>query len=112
MNKFEATVTARENGWDGWGHSLFHDDFCATVPTGNLRVHLDIGYELSNDNLSDDEASLVLEHYKPSTAHPPVCSRKCYLRYMTETSFYNWVTTTAKELIEFGQEKSIEGTLP
>ena len=31
---------------------------------------------------------------------------------MTETSFYNWVTTTAKELIEFGQEKSIEGTLP
>lgn len=40
MNKFEATATARENGWDGWGHSLFHDNFCATVPTGNLRVHL------------------------------------------------------------------------
>ena len=22
MNKFEATATARENGWDGWGGSM------------------------------------------------------------------------------------------
>ena len=74
MNKFEATATARENGWDGWGHSLFHDDFCATVPTGNLRVHLDIGYELSNDNLSDDEASLVLEQHTHQSAAVSVIS--------------------------------------
>ena len=111
MNKFEAKNVAAENGWSGY-FALTNDKYCVDVPTGELIVRLEIGYELSFDNGSDDEAALVLEHYKPSTAHPPVTRRECSFRYMDESSFKDWLERSANELIRIGRERSDEGTLP
>ena len=111
MNKFEAKYVAAKNGWGGY-FELTNDAYCVDVPTGKLIVHLEIGYELSFENGSDDEAALVLEHYKPSTAHPPVTRRSCSFRYMDESSFKDWLERSAKELISIGRERSAEGTLP
>ena len=109
MNKFEARNVASENGWDEWGTN---SKFCVKVPEGNLRVHIQIGYELSFDNSSDDEVSLVLEIHKPSSAHPPVASRRCCLRYMDESYFKNWLESESRELLEIGQNQSRKGELP
>lgn len=113
MNKFEAKNVARKNGWEeGLGYSLSNTEYRVEVPAGRLVVYLNIGYELSFDNDSDDDATMELQIWKPSTAHPPVTSRKCYLRYMSEERFKEWLVKTAKELLDIGQEKSKAGTLP
>ena len=111
MNKFSAKRVASKNGWEGYG-SLANDKYCVTVPTGTLIVRLEIGYELSFDNHSDDEATLVLEHCKPSTAHPPVARRACSFGSMDESRFKEWLDSNAKELIEIGLAKSKNGSLP
>ena len=113
MNKFEAKSIAFENGWrEGLGTTMRNSDYRVKVPTGELVVNLDIGYELSNDNHSDNDVTLTLEHWKPSTAHPPVVSRKGSITFMTESSFTKWLETNAKELIDIGQSKSDDGSLP
>ena len=113
MNKFEAKAIAYNNGWDkclGYA-SMKHPDFRKKIPTGELVVYLNIGYELSTDT-PENGASLVLEHWKPSTAHPPVATRDCCLTYMTESSFKEWVEKNAAALIEYGLERSSAGDLP
>ena len=103
MNKFDAKAVAVDNGWsEKAGYALFNKSYRETVPTGELEVHLDIGYELSNDNESDDEATLVVEHRMPSTAHPPLASRCVNFRRMDAKGFASWLDRTAKELIEAG----------
>lgn len=109
MNKFEARNVASETGWNGWG---MNDKFRRKVPEGELIVHIQIGYELSYDNSSDDEVSLVLEIHKPSSAHPPVASRRCCLRYMDESRFKQWLESESNELLEIGQNQSRRGELP
>lgn len=114
MNKFEAKNIAAENGWEkGLGFSwMANPEYIAEIPTGKLKVVLDIGYELSNDNESDDDATLELQHFKHSTAHPPVTKRTCSLSYMTEERFRAWIDSTAKELIKVGLAMSEKGNLP
>lgn len=113
MSKFEAKSIACENGWEETlGLSLFNPAYRVKVPTGELVVYLNIGYELSFDNSVDDDATLELQHWKPSTAHPPVSCRKCNFRYMTEARFKEWLEANARELIEVGLEQSKNGTLP
>lgn len=103
MNKFDAKAVAVDNGWsEKAGYALFNKSYRETVPTGELEVRLDIGYELSNDNESDDEATLVVEHRMPSTAHPPLASRRVNFRRMDAKGFSSWLDRTAKELIEAG----------
>lgn len=112
MNKFEAKAIARENGWaEGLGYAMKHPAFRKKIPTGELVVYLSIGYELSNDT-PEDGATLELEHWKPSTAHPPVTRSDCCLTYMTEARFKEWLENTAAGLIEYGLEQSARGTLP
>jgi hypothetical protein len=113
MNKFEAKSVALGNGWEQClGLSLTNSKYCESVPTGRLEMYLNIGYELSFDNETDDHATLELQHWKPSTAHPPVASRKCYFRHMTEDRFREWLAKTADELLEIGREQSKNGKLP
>jgi hypothetical protein len=113
MSKFEAKSIACENGWEETlGLSLYNPTYRVKVPTGDLVVYLNIGYELSFDNSVDDDATLELQHRKPSTAHPTVSCRKCNFRYMTETRFKEWLEDNARELIEVGLEHSKNGTLP
>lgn len=103
MNKFDAKAVAVDSGWsEKAGYALFNKSYRETVPTGELVVHLDIGYELSNDNESDDEATLVVEHLMPSTAHPPLASRCVNFRHMDAKVFASWLDRTANELIEAG----------
>lgn len=108
MNKFEAKSVAVDNGWtDRAGYALFNKSYRETVPTGKLEVRLDIGFELSNDNKSDDEATLVVEHRMPSTAHPPLegmtlAGMSVSLRRMTADGFASWLDRAARELIETG----------
>ena len=113
MSKFEAKSIACENGWkETLGASLQNHAYRVKVPTGELVVYLNIGYELSFDNEVDDDATLELQHWKPSTAHPPVTRSKCNFRFMTEARFKEWLDRNAKELIEYGLEQSKNGTLP
>ena len=113
MSKFEAKAIACENGWEETlGLSLRNPAYRVNVPTGELVVYLNIGFELSFDNEVDDDATLELQHWKPSTAHPPVSYRKCNFRYMSEDRFKEWLESNAKELIAFGLEQSKNGTLP
>lgn len=112
MNKFEAKVIAHENGWaEGLGHSMMNPKYRVKVPTGELVLYLNIGYELSTDT-PEDGATLELQHWKPSTAHPPVASHDCCLTYMTESRFIEWLENTASELIALGLKESEHGTLP
>lgn len=113
LSKFEAKAIANENGWEETlGLSLCNPIYRVKVPTGELVVYLNIGYELSFDNEVDDDATLELQHWKPSTAHPPVTCSKCNFRFMTEARFKEWLDRNAKELIEYGLEQSKNGTLP
>lgn len=111
MNKFEAKNVAAKNGWTGY-FELTNDEYRVKVPTGKLVVRLQIGYELSFDNTNDEQATLVLEHCKPSTAHPPVTRRTCSFSYWDESRFKDWLETAAKEIIRVGLEQSKNGTLP
>lgn len=113
MSKFEAKAIACENGWEETlGLSLQNPAYRVKVPTGELVVYLNIGYELSFDNSVDDDATLEMQHWKPSTAHPPVSCSRCNFRYMSEDRFKEWLESNAKELIEVGLEQSKNGTLP
>lgn len=113
MNKFEAKSIAAENGWEkclGYPY-MKNKEYRKEVPTGELVVYLSIGYELSTDT-PEDGATLELQHWKPSTAHPPVASRTAYITYASESTFLEWIKKTANELMELGLQKSEEGTLP
>lgn len=112
MNKFEAKVVAHENGWNPTlGHSLVNPIYRKKVPTGELVVYLNIGFELSTDT-PENGATLELQHWKPSTAHPPVKAIDCCITYHNESSFKEWLEKNAQAILEYGIEQSKAGTLP